>query len=193
MAVDGIRVKISGIPDVKAALRDVVPKLRKKALRDALRAGARLVQREARRLTPVIKLSTQSGASAVRRGVRGIGTVKRAISVRTSKLSTRQGNVGVFVNVRPARAGQRGARNPRDPFYWRWLNFGWNPASGPERTSAASKRQRRAVSAAGGDAVKGGARFLEGGARMLGQALQVFTREIGPRIAKLNQGKNAQP
>lgn len=193
MAVDGIGATVSGIPDVKAALSAIPAKLRKKALRDALRAGARLVQREARRLAPVIKLSTYSGASAVRRGVRAVGTVRKAISVRTSRQAARKGDVGVFVNVRPARAGQRGAKNPKDPFYFRWINWGWNPASGPQRSSNPSKRQRRAISAAGGDKVKQGARFLEGGARMLGQALKVFTEQIGPRIAKLNQGKNAEP
>jgi HK97 gp10 family phage protein len=52
------------------------------------------------------------------------GTVKQAIRVRTSKADRRAGDVGVFVNVRPAKAGQRGAKNPNDPFYWRWLEFG---------------------------------------------------------------------
>jgi hypothetical protein len=191
MAADGIFAKVSGLPDLRKALAGIVPKLRKKALRQALAAGARVVQREARRAAPVLKLSTYSGASAVRRGVRKPGTVRKAISVRTSKLATRRGDVGVFVNVRPAKSGARGAKSPQDPFYWRWLNFGWNPAGG-DRT-AAGKRERRRSNAAGDPKVKGGYRFLEAGGRMLNQALAVFVREIGPRIAKLNQGKNAQP
>jgi hypothetical protein len=191
MAGDGINATVRGLPDLKAALMSVVPKLRKKALRDALRAGARAVQRRARQATPVLKLSTESGASALRRGVRKIGTVRKAISVRTSKLSTRQGNVGVFVNVRPAKRGQRGAKNPNDPFYWRWLNYGWNPAGGDR--SRAGRRERRRLNKAGVDKRKPGARFLEAGAQALRDALAIFTREIGPRIARLNQGKNAQP
>jgi len=183
-------VTVTGLPDLKAALASVVPKLRKRALRDALRAGARVVQRKARLATPVLKISTYSGISALRRGVRKMGTVKKAISVRTSKISTRRGDVGVFVNVRPAKGGQRGAKSPNDPFYWRWLNFGWNPAG--DRTRA-GKRERRRLNRVGSAKAKPGARFLEAGAQALREALQIFTREIGPRIAKLNKGKNAQP
>lgn len=191
MVGDGISVKVNGLPDLRAALRDVVPKLRRKALREALAAGARLVQREARRTAPVLKISTESGASALRRGVRKVGTVRRAISVRTSKLATRRGDVGVFVNVRPTKKGQRGAKSPTDPYYWQWLNFGWNPA-GNDR-SAAGKRERRRSNQRGDPKTKGGHRFLEAGARMLQAALGVFVREIGPRIQKLNGGKGAQP
>jgi len=190
MANDGVFVKIDGLPDLKAALRDVVPKLRRKALREALQAGARLVQREARRLAPVLKLSTESGASAVRRGVRTPGLLRRKISVRTSKLATRRGDVGVFVNVRPAKGAQRGAKSKLDPFYWRWVEFGWNPGG---NRSAQARRERRRLNRIGADRAKPGARFLQGSASMLGAALQTFVREIGPRIAKLNPGKGAQP
>jgi hypothetical protein len=187
-------VKIEGLPDLRAALQGIVPKLKKKVLQEALRAGARLVQREARRTAPVLKLSTYAGASASRRGVRAVGTVRKAITVRTSKRDTRQGDVGVFVNVRPLKrtSGKvRGAKNAADPFYWRWINFGWNPAGGDR--SAAGKRTRRKLNKAGTAKIKVGAHFLEAGAAMLSQALAVFVKEIGPRIAKLNAGKNAQP
>jgi HK97 gp10 family phage protein len=191
MAADGIFVKITGLQDMRAALLSVVPKLRRKALREALREGAKLVQREARRVAPVLKTTTYSGASALRRGVRTRGLLKRKISVRTSKLSTRRGDVGVFVNVRPAKGADRGAKSPRDPYYWRWVNFGFNPAGNDH--SIEGKRERRRANERGDPKAKGGHRFLEAGARMLGAALQVFQREIGPRIAKLNRGKGAQP
>mgnify|MGYP000561918945 CR=1 FL=1 len=32
--------------------------------------------------------------------------------------------MGVFVNVKPAKSANRGARNPNDPFYWSFLEFG---------------------------------------------------------------------
>ena len=191
MAGEGVNATVRGLPDLREALRGVVPKLRKQALRDALRAGGREVQRAVQRITPVLKASTYSGSSALRRGVRRVGTVRKAIAVRTSKLSTRQGNVGVFINVRPAKKGARGAKNPNDPFYWRWLNWGWNPA-GRDR-SAAGKRERRRLNARGVGKAKRGARFLEGGAQALGRALAVFVKEIGPRIARLNKGKGARP
>ena len=159
-----IGAKVSGIPDLKAALAGIVPKLRVRALRNALAAGARVVQREARaQAAPML-----SAASVpVRKGYRKPGTVSKAISVRTSKISKRKGDVGVFVNVRPAKRGQRGAKNPNDPFYWRWLEFG------------AKHMQGRG--------------FLQAGAQRLGEALQVFKRAIGPQIAKLNKPKAPAP
>ena len=132
-----ISATIRGLPDLKAALRGIVPKLRVRALRNALAAGARVVQKEARAKTPVIS----PAAPAVLRGHRAPGTVKKAISVRTSKIARRSGDVGVFVNVRPAkgavfrggvlvRAKTKGAKSPKDPYYWRWLEFGRDGRAG---------------------------------------------------------------
>ncbi len=159
-----ISVKVQGIPDLKRELAGIVPKLRKRALRNALAAGAREVQREARAATPVISTSSL----AVRKGYRAPGTVRKAISVRTSKLARRAGDVGVFVNVRPAKSGARGAKNPRDPFYWRFLEFG-------------TLNGTRAWG------------MLQRGAQKLPVALQVFIKTIGPQIEKLNRPKAPAP
>lgn len=159
-----ISAKVHGIPDLKAALAGIVPKLRVRALRNALAAGARVVQREARAKA----LPSLSAASVpVRKGYRKPGTVRKAISVRTSSIAKRKGDVGVFVNVRPAKRGQRGAKNPNDPFYWRWLEFGAKHMPARE--------------------------FLQAGGKRLGEALQVFKRTIGPQIAKLNKPKAPAP
>lgn len=181
-----IAAKVTGIPDLREALRGIVPKLRVRALRNALAAGARVVQKAARSATPSIDASAQ----AVRRGIRKPGTVRQAISVRTSKAARAEGNVGVFVNVRPAKgakfkttratilgvkfkhrrqvaASQRGARSPNDPFYWRFLEFG--------------TRHNRAFG------------FLQKGAAALPQALQVFIAKIGPAIERLNKPKAPAP
>jgi HK97 gp10 family phage protein len=93
--------------------------MRKRVLRNALAAGAREVRDVAKRNAPVMTLGTSLKAP-----YRKPGTVKQAIRVRTSKADRRAGDVGVFVNVRPAKAGQRGAKTPNDPFYWRFLEFG---------------------------------------------------------------------
>ena len=182
-----IKAKVTGIPDLREALSTLVPKLRVRALRNALAAGARVVQKAARAATPVISAS----ALAVRKGYRKPGTVREAITVRTSKTERRAGNVGVFVNVRPAkgakfkterrsllglkyrvrrqvRTSQRGAKSPKDPFYWRFLEFG-------TKTGTA----------------KFG--FLQAGAKLLPQALQVFIAKIGPQIQKMNRPKAPAP
>lgn len=132
MAVD--TVDITGADDAAAKLRAIVPALRARVLRNALAEGGRIVRDEARDKVPELKKPTPYRAS---------GTVKKAIVVRNSKLARRAGDMGVFINVRPAkgavyryektlfgrvrylkRASQRGAQSPTDPFYWRWLEFG---------------------------------------------------------------------
>lgn len=184
-----INATVRGLPDLKAALAGLVPKLRVRALRNALAAGARLVQKEARRRTPIISTAAQ----AVRKGYRKPRTVERAISVRTSKLAKRNGDVGVFVNVRPAKKGSRGAKNPNDPFYWRWLNWGWNPARSSDGAGKVGARFRRKLNKMGATKRQPGARFLEAGAAKLSDALQVFVKVIGPQIEKLNKPKAPAP
>ena len=155
-----IGATVRGLPEMKAALAAVVPALRRRALRNALAAGARVVRDDAKQRAPVL----QPLASAP---YRTPGTVRKAIAVRTSKTARRRGDVGVFVNVRPAKAGQRGAKSKTDPFYWRFLEFG-------------TKFMRSFG-------------FLQQASNKLPQALAVFTEKIGPAIAKLNNPKGPQP
>lgn len=112
-------VRIEGLDNLKRKLAEVPKAMRKRVLRNALAAGAREVRDVAKRNAPVMTLGTSLKAP-----YRKPGTVKQAIRVRTSKADRRAGDVGVFVNVKPAKAGQRGAKNPNDPFYWRFLEFG---------------------------------------------------------------------
>ena len=112
-------VRIEGMDEFKRKLAEVPKAMRKRVLRNALAAGAREVRDVAKRNAPVLNLGTSLKAP-----YRKPGTVRDAIRVRTSKADRKAGDVGVFVNVRPAKAGARGAKNPNDPFYWRWLEFG---------------------------------------------------------------------
>jgi HK97 gp10 family phage protein len=112
-------VRIEGLDELKRKLAEVPKAMRKRVLRNALAAGAREVRDVAKRNAPVMTLGTSLKAP-----YRKPGTVKQAIRVRTSKADRRAGDVGVFVNVRPAKSGQRGAKTPNDPFYWRFLEFG---------------------------------------------------------------------
>ena len=149
-----IGATVRGLPEMKAALASIVPKLRRRALRNALAAGARVVRDDAKQRAPVL----QPLASAP---YRTPGTVRKAMAVRTSKTARRRGDVGVFVNVRPAKAGQRGAKSKTDPFYWRFLEFG---------TSKMAARP-----------------FLQAGVRRLADALDKFKAVIGPQIDRMNK------
>lgn len=186
-----LETRVRGIPDLRAELVALPDKLRKRAVRNALAAGARLVRDTARREIAPHDLSPT--APSVRAGRRGIGTVRKAITVRTSKAARRGGDVGVFVNVRPARGGNAGAQRPTDPYYWRWLEFGWNPAAGPQRNSAKARRERRRLNQIGATKARGGIGFLRAGAAQLGAALGVIMPKLQAAIAKLNTPKAPAP
>ena len=162
---------IEGLDDAVHALRGLPDKLRRRALRTALAAGARLVRDDARRRAPVLDSALRATP------FRKPGTVRDAISVRTSKQARARGDVGVFVNVRPlkrgavrafkAASGLRANRNRNDPVYWRFLEFG---------TRFMSARP-----------------FLQPATQRLGDALRVFGQRIGPVIQRLNKPKAPAP
>lgn len=165
-------VRIEGMDAAIATLRGMPDKLRKRALRNALAAGARIVRDEARKAAPIISPADP----AVIKGWRKPRTLRNALSVRTSKTARKGGNVGVFVNVRPAkgakykagalvRASQRGAKSPTDPFYWRFLEFG-------------TKKMRAQ-------------QFLKPAANALQRAFEAFKDAIGPQLSKLNANPKA--
>ena len=109
-----ITVKIEGVEAMVKALEAIPHKLRRRALRNALAAGARVVRDEARMIRGSSTAGSLSGTNEVVNYTRG--SVQKAISVRTSKQATRAGDVGVFVNVRPSKKEARGRSNPSDPF-----------------------------------------------------------------------------
>lgn len=153
-------VQVEGLDQLKRQMHGLTQSLRTRVLRNALRAGAREVARDARSAAPVLN-------SATRSPYRAPGTVRRAISVRASRRDRRAGDVGVFVNVRPAKAADRGARSPRDPFYWRFLEFGTN--------------KMRAQP------------FLRPAAQKLPQALEVFKVQLARWISKVDSSGSIQP
>lgn len=143
---DGIEVTLEGIDDMARRLRDVPIALRKKVLLRALRKGAQIISRDAKAGAPVLKKPAP---------FRKPGTVKKAISVRTSKVARKSGDIGVFVGVKPLRGarqkklGRAGAKNPNDPYYWRFLEFDTRRGPGKKfLTHAASNKASAALDAA---------------------------------------------
>lgn len=157
---DDLRLDVTGLDDARRALLAVPGKLRKKALARALREAGKIIQGGARTRAPVLQSPHP---------YRKAGTVKRRITVRASKEARRRGDVGVFINVRPLkgraqvkRYGAASARNPNDPFYWRFLEFG---------TKHMAKRP-----------------FLKPAAEAHGnQAVQAFIRSVAPAIERFNR------
>lgn len=189
MAVESTTKAITGLDGAIATLKGLPDKLRKRALRNALAAGGRLVRDAAKRATPILSASDP----AVRKGWRKPGTLKKAITVRTSKQSLKKGDVGVFVNVRPAKQGNRGAKNPNDPFYWRFIEFGTKPRRKGERSQSIVRGRLKTRRHRKNTGATKAYKFLQRGADMLPAALGVFLAKIGPAIEKLNRPKAPAP
>jgi HK97 gp10 family phage protein len=174
-------LKIQGFDDLARKLRSLPDAMRKKVVRNALAAGGRLVRDAARRAAPVLQQPSP---------YRTAGLLRRSLVVRTSKRDRLMGNVGVFINVRPAkgarfktttrkvfgvkiktrrqtRASQRGAKSRLDPFYWRFVEFG-------TRQMPARK-------------------FLQGSAAQLPAALNIFKTQVGRWIDKTNRTGKVTP
>lgn len=174
---DSVLIKLEGVDALVRALRDAPQKIRVKAVRRALTLAGRVIRDAAKAEAPMLGDAERLRFGPVRprrfkrkaTATRKPGTVRRAISVRPSKFARQGGDEGVFIGVRPLRGsaqikryGKASARNPNDPFYWRFLEFG---------TRKMGKRP-----------------FLGPAARSEGDnAIATFMREAVPAIQKLNQ------
>lgn len=156
---DVLSVRLDGVEDLKAALVDASRQIRTRAVRNALREAGKVIQTAARAAAPVLKVPTSR---------RNVGTVKKNILVRASKFARQAGDEGVYINVRGIRGkarvrklGRGGAKNPNDPYYWRFLEFG-------TRKMAARPFLRPAATSKGPEAI------------------QKFMDSVVPQIEKLN-------
>lgn len=164
---DNITVKVDGIDDLKQILDEIPKQLRTKVLRSALRKAANVPLKAAKQVVPIM-----SSEQAAKAPYRTPGLIKKRLMVRSSKESGKQGNVGVFINVKPLkslavrgfkRLGGKSSQNPADPFYWRFVNFGTKKMPGRD--------------------------FMSKAVDMLPEALEVFKREIAPVINWWNRRK----
>ena len=140
-----MRVQVQGMAEFLQKMAGLPDKLRDRVLKKILRDSLRISQRAVQANTPAL-------TSAVFRNgypIRLPNTLRQATKVRSSKKDSKEGNVGFFVNVKPLRGNvykragtyqdktgttrnaytlvkksQRSADNPRDPFFWRWVEFG---------------------------------------------------------------------
>ncbi|HJT63074.1 MAG TPA: HK97-gp10 family putative phage morphogenesis protein [Burkholderiales bacterium] len=186
---DGITTRIEGLADLKLAVEALKQDMRKRVVRGALRDAARPIVNRAKQRAPVLKTPSR---------YRTPGLLKRSIKVFSSKrYNGRDGTLGVFVAVRASKAklrasGGRGAKNPNDPFYWFWQEFGFT-AVGRRRVGGGrfTRPGRLEARVKGGSARRiPGLRFMrdgfEGGK---GEALSVFQARIKTRIDQANQRK----
>lgn len=164
---DSVSVKIEGIDDLGRVLSELPKQMRNKYLLQALRKAARAPLLEAKQVVPVMGALTAASAPH-----RTPGLLKKRLMVRRSKESSKDGAVGVFVNIKPLktaairgfkRLGGKASQNPIDPFYWKFVNFG------TKKTKASG--------------------FMEKAGETLPRALEVFKAEIAPLIQFWNNRK----
>lgn len=158
-----VTVQVEGLKRLEQAIDELTVDMSRRVVRAALRDAAQPIVRGARTRAPVLRTPHP---------YRVPGTVRRNIGVFNSKDARRQGMVGVYIRVRrlskgavtafKRATGHKGARNPFDPFYWWFLEFGTKRIAPRKYLSSAFHSART-------------------------QALEVFTRRIGERIAKANR------
>lgn len=130
MADNGFTVNLDGINGLKNVMAELPENIRRRAVRGALREAAKPILQAAKQNAPLLVVPTR---------YRNTGTVKRALTIRFSKFSKRAGDEGVFINPKPLvkqsaagktqkrQPGKKGfasAKNPNDPYYWYFLEFG---------------------------------------------------------------------
>jgi hypothetical protein len=158
---------LKGLDAFIAKMAELPKALARKALRPSLLAGAYVAQKA------TVEAAPRLAKPVYRKGklIRTPGLLKSRIKVRTSKEATREGNIGVFVNVKPAAPGERGKYSPLDPFYWKFVTFRTKKNSG---------------------SASGYVPFMQIGARKLeGEAFDAIKRDLEPRIQEFNNGGNA--
>jgi HK97 gp10 family phage protein len=149
---------IEGLADLKAAFKDLANDLKRKVLRAALRDAAKPIQKAAVQAAPTLKSEHP---------YRLPGTLKKSIITKASKRFRGQdGEIGVYVAVRKRKGlgGKSSARNPFDPFYWRFQEFG-------TKNQPARPFLRQAFD------------------RNTTQAVDIFSRQVLKRIEKANRRK----
>jgi HK97 gp10 family phage protein len=124
-------VKIAGLRELLQGLSNLPFELGKGAIYSALGGAGAVVRKEAQARVPVLS----SSDPAVQAGRRKPETLKRAIRVSRSRINKGQtGLWEVIVRVKPLKgsaikkfkqtSGKGASKNPDDPYYWWWVEFG---------------------------------------------------------------------
>lgn len=100
-------IKVSGLKEFQKSLYSFSQQLGDKVVLDALRLGARAMQAKARAGAP-----------------RLTGRLRRGIVVKKSKINNGKRNetLGVYLTLRTG----KGRKDPKDAFYGRFIEDGWN-------------------------------------------------------------------
>ncbi|TEA79834.1 HK97-gp10 family putative phage morphogenesis protein [Allopusillimonas ginsengisoli] len=140
-------IQMTGLRELGLAMKELDSRLQKKMGRNAVAAGARVIQKQAKQNAPLLKEPASN---------RKRGTIKKQIRSKAERKKN-----GIFearvwvkgigkkkVQEFKTATGQNSSQNPNDPFYWWMVELGtaktppqpfMRPAFGAKKVQAAEK------------------------------------------------------
>lgn len=118
-----VTVKVDGLQALSKAMGELGRKASNRISTKAMRKGGAIIRDNARAKAPELKKQVPN---------RKRGTVKKAITARTKIKGNGRTETIIWVKGLKTsqvlkfkgKSGRSGAYNPKDPFYWRFLEFG---------------------------------------------------------------------
>ncbi len=121
------QIQVRGLRELNSALKEFPDKLKKKAVRRAIAAGTKLVQKQAKINAP-----------------KKSGVLRRAIAVRSTPSRSQPNLVRSSVFVRTGGKRTKAARaRGDDPFYWYFQEFGWRATGRRKRGGGLTRSKFR--------------------------------------------------
>lgn len=117
-------IEVKGLKEVQKALYSYSQKMGDRIILSSLRQGANLIKKAAAANAP-----------------RDTGALKKSLRVSRSKIHRGKFSgdmIGLYLTIRKG----RGRKDPKDAFYGRWIESGWNVRG---RASAKTSRGRRSA------------------------------------------------
>jgi HK97 gp10 family phage protein len=176
--------KIEGLDALKRNINELTADLKRKVVRAGLRDAAAPIARQARANAPVLKEDHP---------YRLPNTLKKSIITKASKeFNGKNGVIGVYISVKKRKGlgGKESAKNPFDPFYWRFMEFGFTAVGGKKITGGTNLRNKTR-----NERVRSGAAKWIPGKRFMGRAfdansaraIDIFKARLKVRIDKANK------
>lgn len=127
-------IQITGLSDLEKRLRELPDKLAKNVLRGAVRAGAAVIQKEAKAKVPIAAGPYLHGRKGIKTWYRP-GTLKKGIKVRSAPRGKAKGiEYWVYVS--------------RNLFWWRFAEFGTSKMAAKPFMRPAFEAQKEAATVA---------------------------------------------
>lgn len=149
---------ITGLGDLKANFKKLGEAMERRVARAMVASGGAVLKKEAKQLAQVYGLK-RTGALLKnivikRESAAPAGTAQYNLGVRHGRnLTKKQKTVGA--SLKRNRAGRVQVRYKDDPFYWRYLEFGWIPRGPGQSLKGGAKRKAEARKASSGRKIPG--------------------------------------